>query len=67
MLNRYKVKLIKRYDFELDGISEESVKEQVDYIMTQTNLLDMPYVEKRVHLKIKKINEKEKKNNEKKS
>ena len=29
MLSRYKVRLIKKYDFDLDGKSEKDIKEQV--------------------------------------
>ncbi len=54
MLKRYKVKLFKKYDFELDGISEEDVLEQVNYIMYKTNILDMPYVNKRIKINVKK-------------
>ena len=57
MLKRYRVKLVKKYNFDLDGVSEEDIIEQVNYIMTQTHLLDMPYVDKIVKLKIRKINE----------
>ena len=62
MLKRYRVKLVKKYCFDLDGVSEEDIIEQVNYIMTQTHLLDMPYVDKIVKLKIRKINER--KNNQ---
>lgn len=62
MLKRYRVKLVKKYNFDLDGVSEEDIIEQVNYIMTQTHLLDMPYVDKIVKLKIRKINER--KNNQ---
>lgn len=65
MLNRYKVRLNKKYDFELDGKSEEDVREQVEYIMSQIQLLDMPYVKKRVRLRIKKSHERGVSNNEK--
>lgn len=46
MLSRYKVRLIKKYDFDLDGKSEKDIKEQVDYIMNHTKILEMPYVKK---------------------
>lgn len=63
-LNRYKVRLIKRYDFELDGTTEQSIREQVDYIMTQTQILDMPYVRKTVRVKVKKTHERGNNNEE---
>lgn len=61
MLNRYKVKLIKKYEFELDGKSKNSINEQVDYIMNQTKILEMPYVKKAVKLRIKKLKRRNKK------
>lgn len=57
MLNRYKIRVIKKYDFELDGKSEQDIKEQVDYIMTQTKILDLPEVRKSTRIKIKKNHE----------
>lgn len=57
MLNRYKIRVIKKYDFELDGKSERDIKEQVDYIMTQTRILDLPEVRKSTRIKIKKNHE----------
>lgn len=64
MLNKYKIRIIKRYDFELDGTSEQNIREQVDYIMTQTKILDMPYVRKSTKMKIKKNRERSCYNNE---
>lgn len=57
MLNRYKVRLIKRYDFDLDGRNEKDIEEQLAYILNQTKILELPEVKKRVRWKIKKINE----------
>lgn len=57
MLNRYKVRVIKKYDFELDGKTEQDIKEQVEYIMTQTKILDLPEVRKSTRIKIKKNHE----------
>lgn len=65
MLSRYKVRLIKKYDFDLDGKSEKDIKEQVDYIMNHTKILEMPYVKKRIQIKIKKIYERRNYNYEK--
>ena len=42
-LKRYKIRLIKKYEFELDGISEDDVKRQVCYIMGRNDLLNLPY------------------------
>lgn len=55
-MNRYKVTIIKKYDFELDGYSESDVRNQVDYILKNTIILDLPYTRKRTIIKIKKVN-----------
>ncbi len=55
-MNKYKIKFIVKYTFELDGRSKEDIKEQVDYISHQTKILDMPFVKKRETLNIRKIN-----------
>ena len=46
MLSRYKVRLIKKYDFDLDGKSEKDIKEQVDYIKNHTKIIEKQYVKK---------------------
>lgn len=55
-MNRYKITVIKKYEFELDGYSESDVRNQVDYILKNTIILDLPYTKKRTTIKIKKIN-----------
>ncbi len=62
MLNRYKVKLIKKYDFELDGTSEQDIREQVNYIIQETQILKLPEVRKNIKIKIKKIYERKEEN-----
>lgn len=52
-LKRYKIRLIKKYEFELDGISEDDVKRQVCYIMGRNDLLNLPYIKKNTTIKIK--------------
>ena len=52
-LKRYKIRLIKKYEFELDGISEDDVKRQVCYIMERNDLLNLPYIKKNITIKIK--------------
>ncbi len=64
MLNRYKVRVIKKYDFELDGKSEKDIQEQVAYIMTQTKILDLPEVRKTTRIKVKKNHERSNYNEE---
>lgn len=63
-MERYKVIVIKKYVFDLDGKDKKGVIEQLDYIVNETKLLDMPYVKKDLKVKIKKIKSK---NNEEKS
>lgn len=52
-MKRYRVKLIRKYKFDLDGISKNSIREQVDYILTRHELLEKDYVKKSIILKIK--------------
>ena len=63
-MERYKVIVIKKYVFDLDDKDKKGVMEQLDYIVNETKLLDMPYVKKDLKIKIKKI---KRKNNEEKS
>ncbi len=63
-MERYKVVVIKKYVFDLDDKDKKGVMEQLDYIVNETKLLDMPYVKKDLKIKIKKI---KRKNNEEKS
>ena len=53
-MDRYKVKLVKKYVFDLDGKNKYDIREQVDYIMTQSRILEMPYVDKTIKSNIKK-------------
>lgn len=64
MLERYKIRVIKTWDFELDGKSKENIEEQLKYIVTQTKILDLPEVKKRLRWKIKKVNERNRMNYE---
>lgn len=59
-MNRYKVKLTKKYIFDLDGKNEENIREQVDYIMTQSKILDLPCVIKKIDVKVKRIKSRKK-------
>lgn len=42
-MKRYRVKLTRKYKFDLDGISKNSIREQVDYILTRPELLEKDY------------------------
>jgi len=55
MLNRYKVKIIKTWDFELDGKDKLDVERQCMFIMNQTKILDLPDVKRKLRFKIKRI------------
>lgn len=57
-MERYKVIVIKKYVFDLDGKDKKGVMEQLDYIINEIKLLDMPYVKKDLKVKIKKIRRK---------
>ena len=55
MLNRYKVKIIKSWDFELDGKDKLDIERQCMFIMNQTKILDLPDVKRKLRFKIKRI------------
>lgn len=65
MLNRYKVKIIKTWDFELDGKDKLDIERQCMFIMNQTKILDLPDVKRKLRFKIKRIerNDKYEENN----
>jgi len=64
-MNRYKIKIVKIYDFDLSGYDKSDIEDKVDTIM-KNNLLRLQesYNECQTIVKIKKIR-KEKNNNEK--
>lgn len=62
-MERYKVVVIKKYVFDLDGKDKKAVMEQLDYIVNETKLLDMPYVKKDLKVKIKKLKKRKTKEN----
>ena len=51
MLNRYRVRLTKKYDFDLDGTSEQDIREQVIYISDETQILKLPEVRKNIKIR----------------
>lgn len=63
-MNRYKIRIIKTWDFELDGKSKEDVEQQMLYIMNKTKILNLPEVKKRLRWKIKQIKERKLDNEE---
>ena len=62
MLNRYKVRIIKTWDFELDGKDKLDIERQCMYILNKTKILDLKEVKGRLRFKIKEIERKD--NNE---
>jgi len=66
-MNRYKIKIVKIYDFDLSGYDKSDIEDKVDTIM-KNNLLRLQesYNECQTIVKNKKIR-KEKNNNEKSS
>ena len=66
-MNRYKIKIVKIYDFDLSGYDKSDIEDKVDTIM-KNNLLRLQesYNECQTIVKIKKIR-KEKNNSEKSS
>ena len=54
-LKRYKVKIVLKYSFDLDGSSKEDIREQVDYILTKPHILILPGVKGSKKVKVKEI------------
>lgn len=55
MENKYKIKVIKKYVFNLTGEDKEEVNKKLDTVMNESKILDLPYVNKTVKVSIKKI------------
>ena len=64
MLNRYKIKLIKQYDFTLNEKSKNDMESQVKALANETQILEIPEVKRKVKYKIRQINRKGRKNYE---
>lgn len=56
-MKKYKIKLIKKYSFVLDGENKKEIENQVNTIMQENNILDLPYVRKSLKIKIKELRE----------
>lgn len=54
-LKRYKVKIVLKYSFDLDGSSKEDIREQVGYILTKPHILTLPGVKGSKKVKVKEI------------
>lgn len=62
-MERYRIKIVKKYSFDLDGENTDDINSKVDTIMNESHILDLPYVRKNIKVKIRKIR-KENKNEE---
>jgi len=58
-MKRYKIKISKKYVFNLSGEDREEINKQVNTIMNESNILDLPYVKKYIKVKIKRIRRKD--------
>ena len=54
-MERYRIKIIKKYKFDLSGEYKEDISSQVNTIMNESHILDLPYVTKNIRVKIRKI------------
>lgn len=54
-MERYRIKIIKKYKFDLSGENKEDISSQVNTIMNESHILDLPYVTKNIRVKIRKI------------
>ena len=52
-MERYRI--IKKYKFDLSGENKEDISSQVNTIMNESHILDLPYVTKNIRVKIRKI------------
>ena len=61
-MKKYKIKILKKYTFTLDAENKLDVNNQVNTIMNESNILDLPYVHRDVRVKIKELRNQEKYN-----
>ena len=54
-MERYRIKIIKKYKFDLSRENKEDISSQVNTIMNESHILDLPYVTKNIRVKIRKI------------
>lgn len=54
-MKRYRIKIIKKYTFDLSGENKEDINSQVNTVMNESHILDLPYVKKNVRVKIREI------------
>lgn len=56
-MSRFKIKLIKTWNFSLSSESKQEVEKKVYEMMNDTVILELPEVKKRIRLKIKEVKE----------
>lgn len=56
-MSRFKIRVIKTWDFSLNADSKEEVEKRVLELMNDTVILELPETRKRIRLKIKQIKE----------
>lgn len=54
-MKKYKIKLVKRYSFTLEGEDKEYIRQQVNTIVNHTKILDLPYVRQNISVKIREL------------
>ncbi len=54
-MKKYKIKINKRYSFTLEGEEKAEIKEQVNTIINDSRILDLPYVRKNISVKIREL------------
>lgn len=45
-MKKYRIKITKKYIFDLDDKSNKNIFDQVNFVLYETEILDMPYVKK---------------------
>lgn len=58
-MKKYKIRITKKYTFTLDGEDRNDINNQVNTIINESNILDLPYVRKNVRVKIKELRSEE--------
>lgn len=61
-MERYRIKIKKIYVFDLDGENEKEIKKQINVVMNESRILDLPYINKSVKVSTKKIKKERVKN-----
>ncbi len=54
-MKRYRIKIVKKYTFNLSGEDKEDINNKVNDVMNESNILNLPYVKKDVKVKIREI------------